>query len=364
MRSEGPCIERVEVVRLSLELKVPLHTARGPLTRREGFVVRVHDSAGGQGLGEAMPLPEFGTESREEAELALRSTAERWRTVRAPGSLEDVAPLLGGLEATPSARHALELALLDALGQRSAVPLARLLVDAPSSEVEVSGLLSERSPEALQREAAAWAKQGVETLKLKVGLSRELDAACCEAVRRGAGREVSLRVDANGAWANEAQARARLEDLARFDLACCEQPVPASSLDVLRSLRGNAPCVIAADESLVGRRPSDLLKPPAGDVWVLKPMVLGGLLPALEWAREAFRHDVGVYVTGSLDGVIARAGATHLAAALLGLAPTGRCLPAGVATGGLLVHEPENAFVPRRGIISLPSAPGLGWGEP
>ncbi len=49
-------------------------------------------------------------------------------------------------------------------------------------------------------------------------------------------------------------------------------------------------------------------------------MVLGGLLPALQLAREAADQGLEAYVTSSLDGVIARAGATHLAAAL----PSGR----------------------------------------
>ncbi|MGZ3461664.1 MAG: enolase C-terminal domain-like protein, partial [Archangium sp.] len=91
-------------------------------------------------------------------------------------------------------------------------------------------------------------------------------------------------------------------------------------------------------------------------VLVLKPMVLGGLLPTLSLAREAARKGIDAYVTSSLDGVIARAGAAHLAAAL----PSGK-YASGLGVGHLFKEEPENhPFRPVRGRIQLPREPGLG----
>jgi len=46
-----------------LELVRPLKTARATYSAREGFLVRLVDEAGRVGQSEAMPLPEFGTES-------------------------------------------------------------------------------------------------------------------------------------------------------------------------------------------------------------------------------------------------------------------------------------------------------------
>ena len=65
--------------RLRLELVHPLRTARGVYTAREGFVVRLVDEVGRTGWGEAMPLPEFGTESREDCERVLRAGLEARR---------------------------------------------------------------------------------------------------------------------------------------------------------------------------------------------------------------------------------------------------------------------------------------------
>ena len=85
---------------------------------------------------------------------------------------------------------------------------------------------------------------------------------------------------------------------------------------------------------------------------------MGGILPALRWARRAREHGLRVIVTTSLDGAIARLGAAQLAAALLASGP----LPdAGLATGRLLANDVcEDPAAPVHGRIALPGAAGLG----
>jgi L-Ala-D/L-Glu epimerase len=123
----------------------------------------------------------------------------------------------------------------------------------------------------------------------------------------------------------------------------------------LRRLRGATPVAIAADES-VPRSNGELLD--AVDAVVLKPMVLGGLLPALGWARRARAGGLRVLITTSLDGAVARLAAGHLAAALLAAGP----MPdAGLATGRLLDEDVcEDPAPPLGGRIVLPRTPGLG----
>ena len=89
----------------------------------------------------------------------------------------------------------------------------------------------------------------------------------------------------------------------------------------------------------------------------LKPMLLGGLLRALELARRAMQRGLRVIVTTSLDGAIARAGAAHLAAAVLAQGPQPA---AGLATGRLLESDLcPDPLAPRDGVVRIPDKPGL-----
>jgi L-alanine-DL-glutamate epimerase-like enolase superfamily enzyme len=239
------------------------------------------------------------------------------------------------------------------MAYRRGVPLRRLLDVRAPDVVPVSALLAAREAAALAREARAAAEEGFGTLKLKVAHAQiEEDLARAAVVRDAAGPTVRLRLDANGGW-DEPTALDALRRLARLEVELCEQP--ASDVASLKRLRGATPVAIAADES-VRRANGELLD--AVDAVVLKPMVLGGLLPALRWAHRAIERGLRVVVTTSLDGAIARLGAAQLAAALLAKGP----LPdAGLATGRLLANDVcDDPAPPVHGRIALPSAPGLG----
>jgi o-succinylbenzoate synthase len=352
---------------LRLELLRPLKTARATYTARAGFVVRLKDEEGREGLGEAMPLEEFGTESPGDCEQALRHLLSLLPTSplslgegRGEGAgLSGLVRCLEGLPSRgPAANHALEQALLDLLARRRGVPLSHLLSGEAREEVEVNALLGAETPEALAEEARRAVAEGYRTLKLKVaGRPLEEDEARLAAVRRAAGPESRLRVDANGGW-REGEAGLALDRLGRHSLELCEQPVAAEAYEALGRLQSRAPCPLAADESLALPEavPVLLESTPRVGLLVLKPMVLGGLSRALSLARQARERGMDAYVTSSLDGVVARAGAAHLAAAL----PSGR-YASGLAVGHLFKDEPmTHPFRPERGRIRIPRVPGLG----
>lgn len=311
-----------------LQLVTPVRGVRA----REGFVVRIEDG-GRVGLGEASIVPEVGTESFAAAQVALE---------RAPLRLDE----LDAIAATPAARHGVELALLDLSAQREGVPLARLLDPGAADVVEVSALLVEKPVSALAREARAAVTAGFRTVKLKLG--GDDDYARAVVVRDTVGPSVLLRVDANGAW-TAAEALRMLRTLAPLGLELCEQPTAD-----LRGLE-DARVAIAADELVATDLEGALLR---ASLLVLKPMALGGLLPALRIATRARSLGKRIVVTSSLDGAIARAGAAHLAAALLahGAQPA-----AGLATGALLASDVcADRLAPREGRIHLSAEPGLG----
>ncbi len=381
----------------SLELTTPLGTANGPIDRREGVAVAVDpatDDVPAVGVGEATPLPGW-TESLSACESALEG-------VTPLGSDESLDDALSALDPrrTPAARHGLALALADADARHAGRSLAARLADAhglptPDATVPVNATIGDADPDETAREAERAVARGFDCLKVKVGVrALEADVERLRAVRHAVGPEVDIRADANGAWDRET-ARVALDRLAPLDLAYVEQPLPADDLDGVAACRaaagdggddgdgeddghggddgdggedghggddgdggGNGRGVpIALDESLASHdsdRVLAALDAAAGDAVVLKPMALGGPDRALSAAMRAREAGIEPVVTTTIDAVVARTAAVHVAAAIPDVAPCG------LATGSLLAEDLAADPCPvSDGSVTVPTGNGL-----
>lgn len=337
----------VETRPFSLELSNPLETAAGTIETREGFLVRVEED-GEYGVGEATPLPGW-TESAEECERALD------RAVGAASGDEPGRRALAACEKVPGARHGLSLALLDLRSKREGVPLYRYL-DGPDAvdHVPVNATVGDGTSHEAAESALAARREGFGTVKLKVG-GRPLpeDEERVRRVRDAVGSTVELRVDANGAW-DRAEARNALDFLADYDVSLLEQPLPADDFEGHRALRGEG-VDVAVDEGLAERGIDAVLAADAADAVVLKPMALGGPDVARKVGAWALECGIVPIVTTTVDGVVARTAAIHVAASL----PE---VPAcGLATGRFLAEDlgPDPAPIVA-GRIVVPGKDGNG----
>lgn len=337
----------IEQRAFSLALDSSLSTAVGEIDRREGIALRVGESP--SGVGEATALPGW-TESLEACRMALSDVG-------------DPQGALAGLDDRPAARHGLSLALSDRRARRAGVPLYRHLggvrrVDRLSVNATVGDAPLERTVEAAENAVA----EGFGAIKCKVGARPlEEDLERVRALRDAVGFDVALRLDANGAWSRREAERAT-SSLENCGIEYVEQPLAADDVAGHRALAGG-PVPIALDESLSGRGPEEFdVLADAADVLVLKPMALGGPDRAVDLGRRMHAEGVGIVVTTTIDAVVARVGAVHVAAAL------GVERACGLATADLLARDlgPDPAPVDE-GEITVPQAPGLGtdgpWGE-
>lgn len=344
---------RAQLTEHRLALRTPLGTGAGAIAFRTVLLLELTDAAGATGVGESAPLPQAGTEDVPESRRALTAFIE-----------EGVRPHAG---ATPAAAAAVELALLDLAARKAGLPLHRHLGRPAASNVTVNALLSAETPSDLAAQAEAHVRQGLLTLKLKVGARGQTFAAFLErdlsrvaAVRSAVGQDVRLRLDANGAWAFE-EARRALEALAPFGPEFVEQPIPAGPDDaeLLAALRAEVGVPIAVDESVVGERElKRLLAADAADAVVLKPMRLGGLEPALACAALAQDAGLPVVITTFLGSAVERSAALHLAAVVSpGNADD---VAHGLATGALLAEDVAEGPEPVDGRLVVPPRPGHG----
>lgn len=330
----------------SIDLSEPLATADRTIESRSGYLVRVR-TENRRGLGEATPLPGW-TESLEECKGAL-GRAQELLSLRGPeATLEEI-------DDAPAARHGLALALADLRARRLDVPLTRHFGGRMRSRrLRVNATIGDGSVEETAAAATAAVEDGFECLKCKVGArSMDADVERLRAVRERVGPDVTLRADANEAWDRETAASA-LDRLATVDLAYVEQPLPAGDVAGHATLRGG-PVDVALDESLAVADFDRLLDLEAADVLVCKPMVLGGPDRAVALARRGRRNGLRPVVSTTVDAVVGRLGAVHVAGAL---APVEPC---GLATADRLAEDlgPDPAPVVD-GTVAVPRGAGTG----
>ena len=312
------------------EAVAPVATAHGAQGARPAFHVtaRCGDLTG---RGVAAPWEHFGTESVAHCTSALQTLGE----CAVPKELTDIVEATARLSETPCARFALECALLEILARRCETRVATLLSAQACTELSLSKLVDGAT------DARALKAQGWQTVKLKVGLGAwEEDVARARALLE---HGFQVRIDANGSWTEDIAARV-LAALPGLEL--CEQPVAATEVAALRRLAQGHRTLVAADEALATPELRGAVRGPpfAATALVVKPAVLGGLLPALAFIASC--PPVPLVVTSFFDGPLGAAAAAELACVL--------------PQSGHAHGFPELASSAREGKLSC--ANPLGWG--
>lgn len=329
----------LSLTQVSGALPRALGNPRTPELERAGLVLRLTDTEGNVGLGEASPLPGFSAESLEACRLALEalSLGALEACFAAPGSLlarlERARALLpNGL---PAAQFSLETALLDLTCARTRRSPFELFERPALARVELNAVLDATLPEAYES-ALELLGRGYTTLKLKLGTAWE--QALDTLIRLTEHSGLKLRVDANRGLGTLDLPRV-LPRLAELTLEFLEEPCAPALWASLPATRPR----LALDESLLGVTPDtlpSLLRAANAQVIVLKPMALGGFSECLRWAAAARALGSEVVVTHLFDGPIALRAAAVLA---------------------LLVHSPMLAagLAPHAGLAIWPDAPSV-----
>lgn len=190
----------------------------------------------------------------------------------------------GGVIAWHAARCAVEMALVDCLLKRQQLSLAHILPPA-RSVVTYSGVITAGSVDRAVQHAKFFKLLELRQLKIKIGgaLTRER----VRAVREVVGPDVSLRLDANGAY-DVQQAMRTLSELADLNIAAVEQPIPRGSLADLVAVKNHSPIPLMVDESLVTQADARaLVEASACDYFNLRLSKCGGIARTLKLARMA-----------------------------------------------------------------------------
>ena len=333
---------RLETEIKRLNLKHTWTTTMSSSEYRDTLHVR-YTRGGITGRGEGAPIPRYKEDAR-----SARRAAEILRQV-----MENEDPFhftkMGniftvGVRGEYAGKAALDIALMDWVGQKLGLPLYKFYGLDPTQAPATSFSIGIDTPEITKqkvREADAYL-----ILKVKVGLAT--DEATINAVRSATSKPI--RVDANEGWKTKEEALEKIQWLQGKGVQLVEQPMPAEAIKETRWLRERVRIPIIADEAC--QHPRDLVK--LKDVYDgvnIKIDKVGGINEAyrmLMMARALGMHTmIGCMVSSSCSITAA----AHLAS-----------LASYVDLDGnlLISNDPYKGVRVEKGKLVLPPGPGLG----
>ena len=328
---------------LRLRTKHPFVIARGGSAEYPTVFVRLTDTDGVEGWGEAAPSAYYGETPQTviaalEAYGPVLASADAW-------AIEDIeAALLKALHGNPSARAAISAALHDLAGKRLGVPVWKMWGLTPARAPRTSYTIGITSNDELRKRIADAAAYPI----LKVKLGTERDEEVIRIVRDAAPDKI-LRVDANTGWTPK-RALQVIPLLAKLGVEFVEQPLPADDLKGLKFVRDRSPLPIVADESCLVS--SDVARL-AGvvDGINLKLAKCASLIEARRIIHTARAHQLRVMCGCMIESSLAITAAAQFAPLLD---------DADLDGGALLANDPFVGVTIERGVLKYPEGPGLG----
>jgi len=328
-RKAGPSrVDTVEILPLHIPFLRSFDHAKMSRTRSDAVIVRVRGSEGLCGYGEALPRPYVTGEDVDTMVTMLRSTLApevlKLNFDSGMAVLDQIQRLTAKWARAQSSASkvvawnatlcAVELALLDWAFKRAGQSLAEWLVPA-REQVVYTGIIDATDPATAQELAARYATAKFTNLKVKVGIGDDLQRM--EAVRKAAGEQMDIRVDANGAW-DAPHAISALKALQPFGIEAVEQPVSASDWSGMRRIREELRIPVIADESLITLSDAaKLIQEEACDVFNIRVSKCGGLFASKAIAELGLAAGMKVQIGAQVgETSLLSAASRHLAAHL------------------------------------------------
>ena len=310
-------ITKIRLGTISVPLRLPFKTALRTVKSVEDIIVEIHTDTGALGYGEAPPTGAVTGHTTGAIIGALKEHIIPSLLGRDIDAFEDLMQLVQTcVVGNSSAKAAADMALWDLYALLYRLPVYKLLGGA-RKEIVTDITISVNEPEEMARDAANAVERGYDCLKVKVGANPELDVERLRAVRRAAGDDICLRIDANQAW-QPRQAVRILNEMQEqgLRLELVEQPVKAYDLEGLKYVTDHSYVPVLADESVFSPRDAmKVLELRAADLINIKLMKCGGIYNALKIASAAEIYGVECMIGCMLEAKISVNAAAELACA-------------------------------------------------
>ncbi|OHX65587.1 o-succinylbenzoate synthase [Flammeovirga pacifica] len=283
----------------------PAKTSRGAITKKNCFIVQAFDQNDQEiiGYGECNTLKGLSIDHFDDYEFRLQILI---KTLNEENVTLEELPDFIDKDIYPSFYFAFETALLDLKnGGKKMIFDNSFFKGQP---IPINGLVWMGDKSFMKEQIDQKLEKGFDCIKMKIGaLDFEQELELLKYIRsQYSSKEISLRVDANGAFAVD-EALEKLNRLSVFEIHSIEQPIWPKQLEAMADLCVKTPIPIALDEELIGiedHLQEELLDIIHPQYIILKPALVGGLEACKQWINHAESRNIPWWMTSALESNI------------------------------------------------------------
>jgi L-Ala-D/L-Glu epimerase len=250
-------ITRVEALPFRIPMKKATVWARGVQDAAEHVLVKVHTDEGITGMVEAPPRPTIYGESVQSIKFAVEKWFGPMMAGLDPFEIEKMWDKFNAIPWNPVAKGALDMAVYDIIGKALNMPCYKLLgywTDA----ISMSWCVNLNPVDKMLDEAHEMIDTyGFKALKLKVGIEPKKDIELVRTMRKEFGDAILLYVDANQGY-DPFTAINVLNEMTQYGIVMVEEPCPADDKKGRKLISQRISIPVMGDESCV--TPADVAR--------------------------------------------------------------------------------------------------------
>ena len=291
-------IESVDVRRFPVPFRLVFRHASASRSEAANVIVAARGKGGVTGYGEGCPREYVTGETVESAAAFIEK--HKPSLIRQVEDLEGLRAWIRAngdeIDANPAAFCALEIAVLDLLGNIEQQPIEGLLgISRLSGTFGYSAVLGDSSLPAYQRQTEQYWQMGFRDFKVKVSGDAEKDRRKLALLTCHGDPDLRIRLDANNLWRDASDTIGYLKSL-DAPVFAVEEPLQSGDLKGFQHVARECAVKVILDESLIRTGQLKALDDP--ECWIVNLRVskMGGIIQSLELAQEATRRGIGLIV--------------------------------------------------------------------
>jgi o-succinylbenzoate synthase len=348
-------IKSIVIYKLTIPLTEPFIISLGPQYDAESIIVIIKTD-NYTGYGECSPYMSINGENLDTCFVVGQSLAKVLKEKNALDIKVCTEVMNKTIYANNSIKSAFDMALYDIAAQHAEVPLYKFLGGKNDKTLVTDYTVSLNEAKKMAEDAAKYKQQGFPVIKVKLGESKHKDAERIHLIREAIGYEIPLRIDANQGW-DVKTAIATLNELDRYNIQYCEEPIPRWDFMRLRKVKKKSPIPIMADETCCDHHDAKrLIGLKACDMINIKLGKSGGIYDALKIIALAEKAKMKMQVGAFMESRLGMTAFAHLALCSDDILhcdfDTPLMFTEDPVSGGLTYHE--------NGVVKVTETPGLG----